>query len=250
MSADPKGLKRKAVMSSRRSKSAANQERLWKMVTSDHRILAPNVKPALPNDAQMPVMPVVAAALADHRGEFLRYLLRRLGDRDTAEDVLQNFCLRVIGSSGNLRKSESVIAYLYTVLRSVLTDYYRREAARRRREGSYVREQITLGENPDEIDLEDIPCECFRELLPALRPDYAEILRRVDLSDEPRENAVANLGIAPGNARVRLHRARRALREAMRECCGSCCEHGFNSCTCGDRHHSTGATETSQVAFS
>ncbi|WP_206455809.1 RNA polymerase sigma factor [Aurantimonas marina] len=220
------------------------------MFAADRRSLAPNVKPVQPNDAYVPVMPVVTAALADHRGEFLRYLLRRLGDRDTAEDVLQNFCLRVVSSSVALRKRESVIAWLYTVLRSVLTDHYRREAARRRREDSYVREQTTLGENPDEIDLEDIPCECFRELLPALRPDYTEILRRVDLADEPRGKAAANLGITPGNARVRLHRARQALREAMRECCGSCCEHGFNSCTCGDRHHSTGATAMSQVAFS
>ncbi|HEU02418.1 MAG TPA: sigma-70 family RNA polymerase sigma factor [Aurantimonas coralicida] len=220
------------------------------MFAADRRSLAPNVKPVQPNDAYVPVMPVVAAALTDHRGEFLRYLLRRVGDRDTAEDVLQNFCLRVVSSNVDLRKSESVIAWLYTVLRSALTDHYRREAARRRREGSYAREQIALGKNPDEIDLEDSPCECFRELLPALRPDYAEILRRVDLSSEPRGKTVANLGISPGNARVRLHRARQALREAMHECCGSCCEHGFNSCTCGDRHHSTGATEMSQVAFS
>ncbi|KKM70552.1 hypothetical protein LCGC14_1439530, partial [marine sediment metagenome] len=115
------------------------------MVTADHRSLAPNVKPVQPNDAQVPVMPVITAALADHRGEFLRFLARRLGDRDTAEDVLQNFCLRVVSSSVALRKRESVIAWLYTVLRSVLTDHYRREAARRRREGSYAREQIALG---------------------------------------------------------------------------------------------------------
>ncbi|HDZ72053.1 MAG TPA: hypothetical protein ENH55_04570, partial [Aurantimonas coralicida] len=96
------------------------------MFAADRRSLAPNVKPVQPNDAYVPVMPVVAAALTDHRGEFLRYLLRRVGDRDTAEDVLQNFCLRVVSSNVDLRKSESVIAWLYTVLRSALTDHYRR----------------------------------------------------------------------------------------------------------------------------
>lgn len=220
------------------------------MDTAYHQTLAPDSRPTPLKEPPWPTNLAVTTALTENRNEFLRFLVRRLGDRDTAEDVLQSFCLRVVASGGSLRKSESVIAYLYAVLRSVLTDHYRREAARRRREGSYVREQIALGDNPDEVDLDESPCECFRKLLGAMRPDYAEILRRVDLSDEPREKAAANLGITQGNARVRLHRARQALRQAVRDCCGSCCEDGFRSCICGDRHHKAGAAPTNQVAFS
>lgn len=210
------------------------------MYTACHQTLAPETRP---------VNLAVTTALTEHRSEFLRFLVRRLGDRDTAEDVLQGFCLRVVANGGNLRKSESVVAWLYTVLRSVLTDHYRREAARRRREASYVDERVALDESPDAVEPEESPCGCLDKLVPTLRPDYAEILQRVDLSDEPREKTVAKLGLTQGNARVRLHRARQALREAMRECCGSCCERGFHDCTCGNGHHLISA-EADQAAFS
>jgi RNA polymerase sigma-70 factor (ECF subfamily) len=83
--------------------------------------------------------PAVEAALVESHREFLGFLVRRLGDRDTAEDVLQQFYLRVVSRGPELRQAESVAAWLYTVLRTTLVDHYRREAARRHRKaGSAV----------------------------------------------------------------------------------------------------------------
>lgn len=182
------------------------------------------------------VDPVIEAALEDNHQAFLRFLIRRLGDQSTAEDVLQNFSLRAVKRGAELRDSESVIAWLFSVLRSVLTDHYRSEAARKRREASYAQEQAVLGDDRDDLALEEAICNCFRDLLPTLRPDYAEVLRRVDLSDEPRDKVAADLGITPTNVRVRLHRARQALLKALGRCCGSCCEHGFRNCDCQSAH--------------
>ena len=174
----------------------------------------------------------VEVALTENRRSFLRFLARRLGDESAAEDVLQSFCLRAVSKGTELRESDSVVAWLYSVLRSVLMDHYRSEAARQGREANYAQQQIVLGNDRDEIELEESLCNCFRGLLPALRPDYAEVLRRVDLSGEPRDRVAADLGITQANMRVRLHRGRQALRAALGECCGSCCEDGFRDCNC------------------
>ncbi|NIN65241.1 MAG: RNA polymerase subunit sigma-70, partial [Anaerolineae bacterium] len=69
----------------------------------------------------------------------------------------------------------------------------------------------------------------------ALKHEYREIILRVELQDEPLQHVASELGITPNNASVRLHRARRALREALQATCGACTEHGCLDCTCRQR---------------
>jgi RNA polymerase sigma-70 factor (ECF subfamily) len=189
--------------------------------------------------ALKPVDAVIEAALIDNRKAFLRFLTVRLGDESTAEDVLQNFCLRAISKGAEIRQRDSVVAWLYSVLRSVLMDHYRAEASRQRRDRTYVQDQAVLEETVEETELQDRLCACFQTLLPALRPEYGELLHRVDLLGEERDLVAAELGITPANVRVRLHRARHALRDALVRSCGGCCTHGFRDCTCGKAKEET-----------
>lgn len=167
------------------------------MIATRLEIVEPAPTPNEPKDALWAMDPVVEAALTENHRAFLQFLTRRLGDESAAEDVLQSFCLRAVSRGAELRDSESAVAWLYSVLRSVLMDHYRSEAARRRRDSRYAQEQIVLGNDRDDVELEESVCNCFRGLLPALRPDYAEVLRRVDLSGNPREKVAADLGITP-----------------------------------------------------
>ena len=185
-----------------------------------------------PDDMSRPMTPVIEAALTEHYHEFRRYLLRRVENPATAEDVLQNFCVRVINSGTGLRNSESVVAWLYTVLRSVLTDHYRSEVVRRRREDSYASDQMVTGYTQVEIEPEESACDCLHKVMPEMRSDYAEILQRMDLSGEPRQRVADDLGITPTNARVRLHRARQALRKSLNEFCSGCADHKLHDCAC------------------
>ncbi len=219
------------------------------MISAQHDRVEHDPTLGEPDEVLRTMDPVIEAALTENHRTFLRFLVRRLGDQSAAEDVFQSFCLRAVRKGAELRDSESVIAWLYSVLRSVLMDHYRSEAARQRREAGYAQEQILLGNDHNDLELEESICNCFRGLLPALRPDYAEVLRRVDLSGDPRDKVAADLGITPTNVRVRLHRARRALRKALDSCCGSCCEHGFRDCDCQSAHDSAGLVPSRDAAL-
>jgi Sigma-70, region 4 len=56
-------------------------------------------------------------------------------------------------------------------------------------------------------------CTCVHDVIPALKAEQAELVRRVELGGEPLHQVATDLGITPNNASVRLHRARRSLRE-------------------------------------
>ena len=84
-------------------------------------------------------------------------------------------------------------------------------------------------------EVEAALCHCFEALLPALRPEYSEILRRVDLEGSRPADFAREAGLTANNAMVRLHRARKALRADLQRSCRTCADHGCLDCSCGVR---------------
>ena len=167
--------------------------------------------------------------MIEHRRDFLRMLTHRVGNTETAEEVLQQFYLRAVSKAFALRQRESILAWLSRLLSTMLVDYARREATRRRQETAYAQHQALTREDPE---LESTVCTCLYTLLPTLKPEYADILRRVDLLGEPRQQVAAALGGTVNNVTVRLHRARQAIKRALLLSCTTCPEHGFLRCAC------------------
>lgn len=172
---------------------------------------------------------VVAALVATHR-EFLAFLERRLPDRATAEDVLQEAFVRGLQRGGALRSAESAVAWFYRLLRNALVDRARRDAAARRRLET-VAHELGDGAGPGP-ETRAALCACVMHLAETLKPEYAEALRRVEVEGASLKDLAAEAGITPGNAGVRVHRARAALRRRVQESCGTCAEHGCLDCSC------------------
>ena len=185
-----------------------------------------------PDEDQRAGSPVLELALKAHYLDFQRYLMRRVGDKAAAEDVLQSFCIRVMQSQTQLRDEASALGWLYTVLKSVLMDHFRKETVRSRGDARYSQERLVLdGDRAGQDDVESI-CKCLNGLLPELRPEYAEILRRVDFLEEARSKVADDMGVSQQNLRVRLHRARGAIGVALKQHCGACCETEYRDCFC------------------
>lgn len=177
----------------------------------------------------------VPTLLANHR-RFLDFLTARVGSREDAEEILQDAFVRGLQKAGEVRDDERAVAWFYRLLRNAVTDHYRRKAAGQRAVESYARE--APGADPGlDADLERAVCACINDLIPVLKPEYADLIRRVDLAGDEVTTAAGALGITPGNARVRLHRARAALRDELERSCRTCATHGCLDCTCsrGDR---------------
>tara|TARA_R110002110_G_scaffold12184_5_gene57983 strand:+ start:6884 stop:7525 length:642 start_codon:yes stop_codon:yes gene_type:complete len=192
-----------------------------------------------PQDDRRPVTPALELALNAHYSDFQNYLIRRVGDRTTAEDILQTFCIRVMRSGTQLRDEGSAIGWLYTVLKSVLMDHFRKETVRKSGDARYAQERLVLEDDSAGSEGDDSICNCLHGLLDELRPEYAEILRRVDFLEEPRQKVAADMNVSPENLRVRLHRARLAIGVALKQHCGGCCESEYRDCFCErERTHS------------
>lgn len=170
--------------------------------------------------------------LSANRGAFLGFLMKRLGNRPDAEDVLQEFCIRVLARKEQLREAERMDAWLYAVLRSTLNDHYRKAGRSRRLKNAVSLELKSAEVAADPVDDMDAICKCVKGLVTELRPSDADLIRRIDIDEGDRAVVAADLGVRPGTLNVRLHRARAALGEALQAHCGPCCRSGFDDCAC------------------
>jgi len=173
--------------------------------------------------------PAIVGALVENHRRFLAFLERRVSDRAEAEDILQAAFVRGIEKSASIRDTESAVAWFYRLLRNALVDHYRRSGTERRMFSADATEVSAAYQTEIRGEI----CACIRSLLPALKAEYAEMIQRVDLNEEPLAGVASALCITTNNATVRLHRARVALKKRLQRSCGTCATHGCLDCGCG-----------------
>ena len=171
-------------------------------------------------------------ALTAGHSAFMGFLVKRLGNRADAEDVLQEFCIRVLARKDQLRDAGRMDAWLYAVLRSALNDHYRKTGRSRRLNDAVAQEMKSAEVTGDAVEAMSSICNCVKGLLPGLRPGDADLIGRIDIDEADRAAVAADLGLRPGALNVRLHRARAALADALLSHCGYCCQQGFVDCSC------------------
>lgn len=164
--------------------------------------------------------------LAEQRSAFLAFVRKRLRSGADADDLLQQALLKAASSIDTVRDGERIEAWFYRVLRNTIADHHLEWARRESQVELLAREASEAA--PEEAAV----CGCSLGVLDTLRGEYAEILRRVDIDEESLDDAARAVGITPNNAKVRLHRARKALRRALLSFCGTDSARACASCGC------------------
>lgn len=183
-------------------------------------------------------MPPRAATLARElnaqRNAFKAFLTARVGSAAEAEDILQNGLLKAMQRAGELQDDAKLTAWFYQLLRHAIVDHYRSRGARRRRDDALGTLVASLGEDvaPAPKSWEAQLCRCLGSVVDTLKPQYADLLRRVDLNGESVQAAARALKMTPNNASVTLHRARKELRIRLEAFCGACAEGACLDCNC------------------
>ncbi len=173
-------------------------------------------------------MEPVEEVLLHHRARLLGFIQKRVTDPDLAEDVLQEGLLKALRSADDLRDEERLLPWFYRILNNAIIDTYRKRATEMRYLESYAREMEVEATPEHDAAL----CACFRELLPSLKPEYAELIDRLELNPGDPGQVAVQLNIQPNNLKVRRHRARQALKQRLEETCRTCAIHGCLDCTC------------------
>jgi RNA polymerase sigma factor (sigma-70 family) len=181
-------------------------------------------------DVDLPDPKASIDTLVENHRAFLRFLERRVGSKETAEDLLQEAFSRAVTRLHTVRDGESAVAWFYRLLRNAVIDHYRRRAAQASALERFAAE-LDEAVPPPEVAAEI--CACVSRLAGTLKPEYAEALAQIDVQGIPVKDYAAQHGLTASNAGVRVFRARQALRSQVAASCGTCADHGCLDCSCG-----------------
>lgn len=167
----------------------------------------------------------VAEALTRLRGDLERMVHRRFPSLEPG-DVYQRASVRALERCESVRDRARVDGWVRRVVLNAAHDL--------------LRERRGVSALPEEYEVEapaaeDPVCTCALALMKSLPESYEDILRRVDVDGARLADVAGSLELAAGNAAVRLHRARRALRNRLREHCGVQTLHECLTCVCSER---------------
>ena len=177
--------------------------------------------------------PTGVEALVRERERFRRFLIRQVGNAADAEDILQESLLKALQQGEKLRRNEKVVPWFYRMLRNATVDHFRRNGSEARKVESMYNDLRSAGPTDAQSDQwQRAVCRCFEGLLPALKPRYAKLIRRIDLHNEPKLEVAADLKISVATLNVAHHRARQALRRRLAIFCGACSREQCLSCAC------------------
>ncbi|MEO8798237.1 MAG: sigma factor [Polyangiaceae bacterium] len=171
------------------------------------------------------VHPLLARLVA-RRPAFVAFVRARLRSEADAEDLVQQALLKAGAQVDAVRDEARLEAWFHRILRNAIADHYVDLARREARLEALTRDASSA------LPVEAAVCGCSLGVLQTLPESYAAILRHADIDELSMNEVAAALGISVANTKVRLHRARIALRQALLAFCKTDSVDACRTCTC------------------
>jgi RNA polymerase sigma-70 factor (ECF subfamily) len=142
---------------------------------------------------------------------------RLVGDEEDARDVVQDAYLRAYRGLKRFRGDAQFTTWLYRITANCASNHLGKRARHRHDEledDAPVPDPARRGDPEHSADQGELR-ERLQEALIDLPPRLRTVVVLRDIYDLPHEAIAAELGISESTAKVRLHRARRKLRERL-----------------------------------
>ena len=136
-----------------------------------------------------------------------KFVLRRVKNLQDAQDIVQDVFMRAQLKSHQLKEKEKFTAWMYTLTRNSITDFYR--------ERKKIIERDLIPDSDDYNEFNHCISGCLGQQVAALPPVYREAFELADMKALPQKELAVRLGISYSGVKSRVQRARQMLKEKL-----------------------------------
>lgn len=140
--------------------------------------------------------------------EIKNFVYRRVKNLADSEDIVQDVFIKAQARSAQLKEQEKFIAWMYSITRNSITDYFR---ARQR---SFDAAALTAQQD-DYNEFNDCVVSCIHQAMATLPSPYREAIEMADKEQVPQKELAQKLGISYSGVKSRVQRARHMLKEKL-----------------------------------
>ncbi|WP_019039715.1 sigma-70 family RNA polymerase sigma factor [Psychroflexus tropicus] len=141
--------------------------------------------------------------------ELYFFILKKVKNKDAANDIFQNTFLKIHKNLSKLEKEEKAKAWIFQIARNETINYFNKESI-------YV-EKLNINKK---IPLEKYQyiC-CFDKFINDLPKIYRQVIELIYIKGLKQKDVAKELGISLENVKVRIRRAKDILKKKFNECC-------------------------------
>ena len=154
-----------------------------------------------------------------HYGPVRAFIAKMVGDRWIADDLAQDTFIKVRGNLKSLKDDSKLMPWIFRIARNRCLDYFRSEPVRNKGQETASHLQKSI-EPAAQIRLEqDQMSQCVQDKIYLLPEILRVALVLSDTMDMSHQEIADILGITISNVKVRVHRARKALKVILEQEC-------------------------------
>ena len=160
------------------------------------------------------------AAFPAHRGKLLATLARLVG-KEEAEDLAAETLMRAMEAIEDFRGDAALATWLHRVSVNLALDLLRQRGrhAVSSLDADEVFPELAEAEGEASVVEQRQMSQCVRGLMTRLPAEQRHVLVQADMLDRTAPEIARDGGLTPGNVKIRLHRARRAMQEVLETHC-------------------------------
>lgn len=143
-----------------------------------------------------------------------RFILKRVGDEQAADDILQEVFVKVHRYLDTLQDDTRLESWLYQITRNAIADHFRRSPAL-----TPLKDDTPLEAQEDEDEVQLALTVSVRGMMDCLPEQDRTALILDSLAGVPQAEIGARMGLSVSGAKSRVQRARAKLRGLLFDCC-------------------------------
>ncbi|MDR0776736.1 MAG: RNA polymerase sigma factor [Azonexus sp.] len=154
-----------------------------------------------------------------HRSKLVAALARLVGVSE-AEDLVNETLLRAMAAVEGFRGEAGLGTWLHRIAVNLAYDHLRRQGHDPALPNGVGADLLDIADDdsPDVLEQRQMSA-CVQKILAALPTAQRQLLIQADVLDQTTAEIARDAGITTGNAKIRLHRARRNLEMALENHC-------------------------------
>lgn len=144
------------------------------------------------------------------------FIKKRIPKEEDTDDILQEVFIKIYKNIGNLKDNDKIHAWIYTITRNTINDYYRKG-------NKITKETPLLKEMPqrhdDELSTHKEIVSCLKSMVANLPDKYRNAIILTEFQNLTQRELSEKMGISISGAKSRVQRARKKLKGMLLECC-------------------------------
>ncbi len=147
-----------------------------------------------------------------------KFVLFHIRDDWSTDDIVQETFIRVDKKFSSLKDKNNLSAWIYKIAYNLCMDYLKNSQTRIFKQSQEITSQITGIEIQKKMEQNQMGA-CVREKIDQLPEKYRSVLLLFDLEGFSHDEISRILDISSENAKVRLHRSRKMLKQILEKEC-------------------------------